>query len=156
MLRQIEWWLQNGPITKNGVLPVTTSFFWKFCFSLRTSYKELIWCTNDPNAHIRTFCKRWSFIWRYFFPVSIVNVNRKHIKEILMAGKLNNLVLLLIKLIKDKLHENDKITLSRWGAFLKTICHLTILTGKTCVLLNSVKDWLLGYFWPFSYVYAIN
>ena len=21
--------------------------FWKFCFSLRTSYKELIWCTND-------------------------------------------------------------------------------------------------------------
>ena len=24
MLRQIEWWVQNGPITKNGVLPVTT------------------------------------------------------------------------------------------------------------------------------------
>ena len=21
-------------------------FFWKFCFSLRTFYKELIWCTN--------------------------------------------------------------------------------------------------------------
>ena len=21
-------------------------FFWKFCFSLRTCYKELIWCTN--------------------------------------------------------------------------------------------------------------
>ena len=64
MLRQIEWWLQNGPITKNGVLPVTTLFFWKFCFSLRTSYKELICCTNNPNAHICTFCKRWSFIWR--------------------------------------------------------------------------------------------
>ena len=59
-------------ITKNGVLPVTTLFFWKFCFSWRTSYKELIWCTNDPNAHIRTFCKRWSFIWRCFFPVSIL------------------------------------------------------------------------------------
>ena len=43
-----------------------------FCFSLRTSYKELIWCTNDPNAHIRTFCKRWCFIWRCFFPVSIL------------------------------------------------------------------------------------
>ena len=40
MLRQIEWWLQNGPITKNGVLPVTTFFLWKFCFSFRTSYKE--------------------------------------------------------------------------------------------------------------------
>ena len=32
--------------------------FWTFCFSLRTSYKELIQCTNDLNAHIRTFCQR--------------------------------------------------------------------------------------------------
>ena len=59
MLRQVEWWVQNGPITKNGVLPVTTLFFWKFLFHSRNSYKELIWCTNDPNAHISTFCKRW-------------------------------------------------------------------------------------------------
>ena len=29
--------------------------FMKFCFSLRTSYKELILYANDPNAHIRTF-----------------------------------------------------------------------------------------------------
>ena len=28
-------------MTKNGVLPVTALFFRKFCFSLRTSYKEL-------------------------------------------------------------------------------------------------------------------
>ena len=27
MLRQIEWRVQNGPITKNVVLPVTTLFF---------------------------------------------------------------------------------------------------------------------------------
>ena len=27
MLRQIEWRVQNGPITKNGRLPPTTSFF---------------------------------------------------------------------------------------------------------------------------------
>ena len=40
-LRQIEWKVQNGPITNNGNLPVTTIFFWKFCFSLRTSDKEL-------------------------------------------------------------------------------------------------------------------
>ena len=52
MLRQIEWWVNNGAITKNGVLPVTTSFFWRFCFSLRTSYKELIWCTNNPNVQL--------------------------------------------------------------------------------------------------------
>ena len=36
--------------------------FQKFYFSLRASYKELIRCTNNPNAHICTFCKRWSFI----------------------------------------------------------------------------------------------
>ena len=30
MLRQIEWGGQNGPITKNGVLPVTILFFWNF------------------------------------------------------------------------------------------------------------------------------
>ena len=27
ILRQIEWEVQNGPIKKNGVLPVTTLFF---------------------------------------------------------------------------------------------------------------------------------
>ena len=27
MLRQIEWEVQNGPITKNGVLSVTTLLF---------------------------------------------------------------------------------------------------------------------------------
>ena len=27
MLRQIEWGLKNGPITKNTVLPRTTSYF---------------------------------------------------------------------------------------------------------------------------------
>ena len=29
-LRQIEWWVQNGPISKNGVLPVTNLFFEDF------------------------------------------------------------------------------------------------------------------------------
>ena len=28
--------------------------FWKFCFSIRASYIELI-CTNYPNVHIHTF-----------------------------------------------------------------------------------------------------
>ena len=31
MLKQIEWEVQNGPITENGVLAVTTLFFWKIC-----------------------------------------------------------------------------------------------------------------------------
>ena len=42
MLGQKEWLIQNGPITKKEVFPVTTLFFRKFCVSLRTSYKELI------------------------------------------------------------------------------------------------------------------
>ena len=73
ILRQIEWWVQNRPITKNGVLPVSILFFWEFSFSLRTSYKELIWCTNIPNAHIRIFSKHGNFIGRCFFPLSILN-----------------------------------------------------------------------------------
>ena len=34
MLRQIEWEVQNGTITKDEVLPVATLFFWKICFRL--------------------------------------------------------------------------------------------------------------------------
>ena len=37
MLRQIEWQLQNGPITISGVLPVTALYSLKFCFSFSTS-----------------------------------------------------------------------------------------------------------------------
>ena len=47
-------------------------FFWKICSSFRTSWKELIWCTNDSNVHIRIFPKRWSLILGCFFPVSIL------------------------------------------------------------------------------------
>ena len=74
MFKQIEWWVQNEPITKNGLLPVTALFFRKLCFGLRNTYKELIWYNFDPNAHIPTFCKRWSFIWRCFFHMSIVRL----------------------------------------------------------------------------------
>ena len=34
--------------------------------------------------------------------------------------------------------------------------HLTILKWKNSVLFNSVHQWLLGCFWPFSYVYIIK
>ena len=44
--------VQNRPITKNGVLPVTILFFRKFCFGMKTSYKKLIWWTNPPNDQI--------------------------------------------------------------------------------------------------------
>ena len=72
MLRQREWRLQNGPITKSVVLPVTALFFLKIYFSFRTYQEDLIWCTNDLNAHIRIFRKQWNLILGCFFPVSIL------------------------------------------------------------------------------------
>ena len=73
-LKKLEYrfLVESTKIGKNGVLPVTTLFFKKFCFSWRISYTELICCSNNPNDHICTFCKRWSFIWQCFFPVSIL------------------------------------------------------------------------------------
>ena len=40
MLRQIEWQLQNGPITQSEVLPVTTLFFGNFFSSLEPLKKN--------------------------------------------------------------------------------------------------------------------
>ena len=58
-------------------------FFWKLCFSLRTSSKELTCCTSSRNTHICTFCKCWNFIWRCFFPVSSLEQNLRIILDIL-------------------------------------------------------------------------
>ena len=58
---------QDGPITKSGVSPVTTLVFRKFCFSLRTSYKEMIWCTKHP-CPCSYFSKALEFYLRMLFP----------------------------------------------------------------------------------------
>ena len=52
MLKLIEWWAPNGPITKNAVFLVTTLFFGKFCFGLRASNIEC-WF-NIPTTQIST------------------------------------------------------------------------------------------------------
>ena len=75
MLRQIEWGVQNGPITRTRVLPVTTFLFPKFCFHLGTLYIELIWHTNHPNVHIHTFWNCWSFNLGCFFPMIILKID---------------------------------------------------------------------------------
>ena len=49
-------------------------FLKNFCFSLRNSYKEMIWCTNDPNVHIHIFRKRWRLILGGFLSVSILKL----------------------------------------------------------------------------------
>ena len=39
MLRQIEWWMQNGPIIKNEILPVTILFFERnFIFLIKSLF----------------------------------------------------------------------------------------------------------------------
>ena len=42
MLRRIEWRIQNGSVTKNGVLSVTILFLKNLFFSLKAFYKDLI------------------------------------------------------------------------------------------------------------------
>ena len=73
MLRHIDWGVKNRPIAMNGLLSVTTSLFWKICFSLRASYKGLIWCTNHPNVHrLLDFLQALEFYLRVlFFPVNV-------------------------------------------------------------------------------------
>ena len=56
-------------------------FFRKDCFRIRTCYEELIWSTDYPNVHIHTFWKCWSFIWRCFFPVSILKFSAATIRN---------------------------------------------------------------------------
>ena len=38
-------------LLRTQFFPVSTLFFWKFCFSIRTCYKELIRSTNHPNVY---------------------------------------------------------------------------------------------------------
>ena len=55
LLRQIEWQIQNGPISKNGVLPVTTLFFWRFCFSLRPLIKSWFYVSSTQMSILVLF-----------------------------------------------------------------------------------------------------
>ena len=71
LLRQIEWGVQDGPTTKDGVLPVTTLFFLK-CSSPTVYQPHNQLCTNYRNLHVLNLLKRYSFIWWYLFPVSIL------------------------------------------------------------------------------------
>ena len=57
---------------KRGVQNIASNHF-IYLKILRARYKELVWCTNQPNFHTRTFPKRWRFIWGCFFPVSYLN-----------------------------------------------------------------------------------
>ena len=62
MLRQIEWGVRNGPITKNEVLPVTTFLFENFASVQDLLIMSLFDVPITQMSHIHTFLKHWSFI----------------------------------------------------------------------------------------------
>ena len=64
-----KWTYKN----KERCLASNYFIFLKILFQFKNLYKELIWCTNNQGAHIPTFCKRWSFIWQRFFPLSMLD-----------------------------------------------------------------------------------
>ena len=46
--------------------------FTKSFFSVKISYKELIWCTNYSGVYIHISRKLWSFIWECSFHMNIL------------------------------------------------------------------------------------
>ena len=67
MLRQIEWRLQNGPITKSGVLSVNTLFFWKF-FPVLEPLKKSCLKYQQPKCPYSYFSLALEFKFRVLFP----------------------------------------------------------------------------------------
>ena len=139
MLRQIEWGVQDRPITKNGVLSVSFLFFRKFCSRLRTLYKELILCTNHLDVHIHTFRKRWSFVWGSFFPVSILKsgslILHWSYANIFMADFERKYILPLIKSMSMLyLRYDDEIFMKAIMKSVKTNCGVKIWN---CIFTNS-------------------
>ena len=48
MLRQVEWRVQNGPVTKNEFLPVTTLLFLKILFQFKNFLKRVVLMYQQP------------------------------------------------------------------------------------------------------------
>ena len=77
MLRQIEWGVQNGPITKNRVLPVTKYFpFSKILFQFRNLVYRVDLMYQPFKCPYSYFSKALEFYFRvFFFPVSILEID---------------------------------------------------------------------------------
>ena len=81
MLKQIEWGVWNEPITKNGVLPVTTLFFWKFYFSQVPLIKSWSDVRTTQMPIFVLFVSRFFVPYSCFFPCeypSTFNIQRTH------------------------------------------------------------------------------
>ena len=90
MLRQIEWRLQNGPITKGGVLPVTLYFiFLENFFQFYNILNRVSFMYQWPKCPYSYFSQALEFNFGCFFPVSILkyvrnwnDYNLKYVKNI--------------------------------------------------------------------------
>ena len=81
----------NRIVSTNWTNHKERSNYFVFFENLVSVYKELFWCTDDPNVHIHTFTKRWNFIWGGFFPVRILKV--QHVSNFTIIEEENVLCL---------------------------------------------------------------
>ena len=128
---RITKWTYNN---KKKVLPVATWFSGKFCFSLRTSYKELIWWTKERNVHFHIFPKPRSFIWG-FFPVSILKFKKFWTKNLSDKKNFENINVILmseIDLNKKKIFILFLITMIN-----KVLCVVVAVTLTAIVNKNN-------------------
>ena len=67
MLRQIEWRVQNGPITKNGVLPVTALYFLKILFQFKSLLQRVDMMCQLPKCPYLHFLQALELHLRVLF-----------------------------------------------------------------------------------------
>ena len=101
MLRQTEWEAQNGPITKNGLLPLTSPFVWKF---------------GLPKYRYSFFLQALQFYLRvYFLPVGIFKTSSNNVYKSRSTCKIFVLLLrwyktfhyMLFRYVKISFHLKD-------------------------------------------------
>ena len=72
----------NRMVTTKWSFASNYFIFLKFLFQFKNLLnKDLIWCTNNPNTHIRTFCKRWRFYLTVPFPCE----NKQLLRNLIMV-----------------------------------------------------------------------
>ena len=140
MLKQIDWRVQIGLSQRTEHCFI----FQKFCFSLRASCKELIWCINYPNDHTHSFRKCWSFIWASLFPVSIKPIPDALFDVSLISASWN-LENMERKVTIYKIFPRRKYQLFRWNkkAFLIIVYGLLIGEKKEIIANKSLKSHIL-------------
>ena len=88
MLRQIECEVQNGPITMNGVLPVTTLYF----------FQKFVSVYQPPKRPYPDF----EIVGNSFFPVSILNVSILNVS--ILNVSILNVSILNVSILNDTLN----------------------------------------------------